>query len=89
MFILPSLVEAPGPLFFRDMTDAEPSSGNTGHYRFSQPSGDEIETCEFDDDDAAEAHARELSKSKSISVIIHRLHGIVDWRYLTEADERP
>jgi len=71
------------------MTDLGPSSGQTWRYRFSQPGGVEIETHEFNDDDAAETHARELSKSKEVPVIVHRLHGDVDWRYLTEADERP
>jgi len=71
------------------MTEADPSASKTMHYRFSQPSGSDIEKREFNGDDAAEAHARELSKSMSIPVIIHRLHGSVDWRYLTEADERP
>jgi hypothetical protein len=73
----------------REMSDTEPTSGSTEQYRFSRPDGDEIETREFNGDDAAEAFASELSKSKSIPVVIHRLYGSVDWRYLTEADERP
>ena len=71
------------------MTDARPSSGQTWRYQFSQPGGIEIEVREFSDDETAETHARELSKSKQVPVIVHRLHGEVDWRYLTEADERP
>ncbi|HEX3539880.1 MAG TPA: hypothetical protein VHT75_05490 [Acidimicrobiales bacterium] len=68
------------------MTDA--SSGRTWHYRFSQPDGTNIETHEFSGDDRAEAHARELSTSLGVPVKVFRLHGTVDWEYLTEADER-
>lgn len=71
------------------MTDTEPSSGRTWHYRFSQPDGTEIETGEFASDDQAETHARELSTSMAIPVKVFRRHGTVDWEYLTEADERP
>lgn len=70
-----------------DMTDIGPSSGKTSLYRFAQPGDVEIETREFGDDDAAEEHARELSTSRQVPVIIER-RGHVDWEYLTEADER-
>jgi hypothetical protein len=70
------------------VTDTEPSSGRTWLYRFSQPGGVEMETCELSGDDAAETHARELSKARESPVVIER-HDHVDWEYVTEADERP
>ncbi|MHB1444336.1 MAG: DUF2188 domain-containing protein [Acidimicrobiales bacterium] len=70
------------------MTDFGPGGAGPWSYRFSQPGGNEIETGSFSSDDEAESHARDLSKSGKVPVIVHRLHGDVDWRYLTEADER-
>jgi hypothetical protein len=69
------------------MNDSTPTD-RTWHYRFSQPGGAEIETGDFGGDAAAETHARELSTSQSIPVIIER-HAMVDWEYVTEVDERP
>lgn len=70
------------------MTNTGPSSGRTSLYRFSKPGGVEVETCELDDDETAEEHARELSKAQQAPIIIER-HLHVDWEYVTEADERP
>ncbi len=64
-----------------------PTSGKAAQYRFLQPGEVEIEKQVFSDDDAAEAHARELSSAKQVPVIIER-YGHVDWEYVTEADER-
>jgi hypothetical protein len=69
------------------VTDTESSSGRTWRYRFSRRGDIEIESRELDGDDAAEVYARELSKSKDTSVVIKR-HGIADWEYVTEVDER-
>jgi hypothetical protein len=66
------------------MTDTQPSR----QYRFSQRGGEEIETKEFNGDDAAEAYGRDLSKTRATPIIIHR-HGNFDWEYVTETDERP
>lgn len=71
------------------MTDTEPGSERTWQYRFTQPDGTEIEAREFNGDDTAEAYARDLSKTRSIPIVIHRFHGHVDWQYVTEVDERP
>ena len=62
--------------------------GTTYQYRFSLPGGEDIESGEFADDDAADTRARELSKEKDQPIIIHRLRGHVDWEYVTEADAR-
>jgi hypothetical protein len=70
------------------MPESGPSIDKDWRYRFSRPGNVEIEIQEFAGDEAAEAHARELSKSLDTAVIVHRLHGHVDWEYLTEADER-
>jgi hypothetical protein len=71
------------------MTDPHPPSPGTWRYRFSLPEGgDEIEVQEFDGDESAEARARELSRARQAPIVIQRLHGHVDWRYVTEADER-
>jgi len=69
------------------MTDTESSPGRTWLYRYSRPGGVEIETAEFHGDQAAEAHARELSKAQAVPVVVER-HDHVDWEYLTEVDER-
>ncbi|MGH9106166.1 MAG: hypothetical protein ACRDZX_10080 [Acidimicrobiales bacterium] len=66
------------------MSDTTPPKGL---YRFSQPGEVEIETCQLDGDEAAEDHARELSKARQCPVVIER-RDHVDWEYLTEADER-
>jgi hypothetical protein len=66
------------------MTETGPQ---LGMYRFSRPDGTEIETRKVDDDDAAEAVARELSQAQQVPVTIER-YGHVDWEYVTEADER-
>jgi hypothetical protein len=70
------------------MPDTTPNAGPARQYRFSLPGGEEIETNEFADDDAADTRARELSKAKDQPVVIHRLRGHVDWEYVTEADAR-
>ena len=62
--------------------------GTTYQYRFSLPGGEDIESGEFADDDAADTRARELSEEKDQPIIIHRLRGYVDWEYVTEADAR-
>jgi hypothetical protein len=69
------------------MTDTEPSSSGATLYRFSRPGDVEIETQELPSDDAAEVHARELSKTQDTSVIIKR-HNRFDWEYVIEVDER-
>ncbi len=68
---------------------ATPPAG-AARYRFCRPPDEaEIETRELAGDEAAEAYARELSRAQGCPVVIQRLHGHVDWRYLTEVDERP
>jgi len=58
-------------------------------YRFTDPQSGEIETAQLADDDAAEARARELSKSGNVTVRVERHSAHVDaWEYVTEADER-
>ncbi|HTV11860.1 MAG TPA: hypothetical protein VME20_08345 [Acidimicrobiales bacterium] len=69
------------------MTYSGPPAGSTPLYRFSEPGGAEIETRELADDDAAEERARELSKDREAPVVIER-RDLVDWEYVTEADER-
>jgi hypothetical protein len=70
------------------MTDTQPSFGRMWQYKFlASPHREEIEVREFNGDDTAEAYARELSKSREIPIIIER-HGIVDWAYIDEVDER-
>jgi hypothetical protein len=71
------------------MTDSDSPLARSYRYRFSRPSGEEIETCELANDEAADSHARTLSRSASVPVVIHRLLGHVDWEYVTEADDRP
>jgi hypothetical protein len=68
------------------MTDFRPSSPKGSLYRFLQD-GAEVEERELPGDDAAEDHARELSKAKQVPITIER-HDHVDWEYVTEADER-
>jgi hypothetical protein len=71
------------------MTNAEPSSGTLWRYQFSQPDDTVVETGEFNGDEAAEARARDLSRSKAIPVVIKRHSAHVDsWVYVTEVDER-
>jgi hypothetical protein len=70
------------------MTHTEPSSGSTSRYQFSQSDGVEIETRELEDDEAAAAYARELSKTRQDAIVIKR-HDHVDWEYVTEVDETP
>lgn len=73
-----------------DMTDADPSFGRLWRYQFSQPDETVVETGEFNDDDTAEAKARELSKSKESPIVVKRHSAHVDaWTYVTEVDERP
>ena len=71
------------------MSDPGASAEHVWKYRFLRPGGDEIETQEYKDDETAEGRARDISKAEEIPVIIHRLHGHVDWQYVTEVDERP
>jgi hypothetical protein len=71
------------------MTDANPSSGREWSYRFTQPDEVEIATRDLNNDDAAEALARELSKSANTPVTVHRLQRLANsWEYVTEVDER-
>jgi hypothetical protein len=70
------------------MTEAESSNGRLRRYRFRRPGAIELEIGEFDGDDRAERRARELSKSNTTPVIIHRHQHGDDWEYLTEVDER-
>jgi hypothetical protein len=71
------------------MTNAEPSQGTLWRYQFSQPGEIVVETGEFNDDDAAEARARELSTSKASPIVVKRHSAHVDaWVYVTEVDER-
>jgi hypothetical protein len=70
------------------MTDNGQPSGKSWHYRFSRPGDVEIETGDFGGDDAAESRARELSTTLVVPVVVER-HGVVDWQYVTEVDERP
>jgi hypothetical protein len=70
------------------MTHTEPSSGNTSRYQFSLSDGVEIEVRDLEDDDAAAAYARELSKARQDAIVIKR-HDHVDWEYVTEVDETP
>ena len=69
------------------MTDTE-SSDRMWLFRFSRPGDVEIETREFNSNDSAETHARELSKAQQTPVII-QWRDKVDWEYVTEVDERP
>jgi hypothetical protein len=71
------------------MTDTEPSPGAVWRYQFSEPGETVLETGEFKSDEAAEAKARELSKSKGSPVVVKRHSAHVDsWVYVTEVDER-
>lgn len=70
------------------MSDTGQTAGKTWLYRFSEPGEVEIETGEFASDEAADTHARELSKARATPVVIER-HGLVAWQYVTEADARP
>jgi hypothetical protein len=70
------------------MADTPAAAGRTWRYRFLLPDGTEIETGERGSDDAAVAHARELSSAKLTAVTVER-HDMVDWEYVTEVDERP
>lgn len=63
-------------------------AGKTWRYRFSEPGGEEIEVAELENDAAAEAHARALSKDRVVPVIMQR-HDLVDWEYIGEVDDRP
>jgi hypothetical protein len=66
-----------------------PSAGRTWRYQLAEPDGTEIETGEFTGDEAAEAKAREVSKSRNDPVVVRRHSGHVDaWEYVVEVDER-
>jgi hypothetical protein len=69
------------------MADVRSPTGGSSLYRFVQPDGAEIEQGPFPDDEAAEVHARELSKARQTPITIER-RDHVDWEYVTEADER-
>lgn len=69
------------------MAATGPSPGRTSLYRFIEPDETEVEQLQFADDDAAEDHARELSKARQTPITIQRRDD-VDWEYVTEADER-
>ena len=71
------------------MTDAEPSPSRLWRYRFLQPDGTEVESGEFNSDEAAVSKARDLSKSNAAAIVIQRHSGHIDsWEYVTEVDER-
>jgi hypothetical protein len=72
------------------MADTEPSVGGTRRYQLSRPDETVVETGDFDGDDAAEARARELSKSTNSPIVVkgHSAH-VDSWVYVTEVDERP
>ncbi len=72
----------------RAMPDAASSSDRTWRYHFVRPGGDEIETGEFNGDEAAIARGRELSTSMQEPLVVER-YGLVDWHYVDEVDERP
>jgi hypothetical protein len=69
------------------MSDTPPSPAKTWKYRFARPGGEEIETGEFPSDEGAIAHARELSTSMVVPVVVAR-YGLVDWHYVDEVDAR-
>ncbi len=57
-------------------------------YRFTTSGGDSSEQ-DLDTDDAAEEHAREVSRAGATAVTVHRHSAHVDaWEYVDEADER-
>ncbi len=70
------------------MSTSDPASARTWRYRFAGPGDTELETAEFGGDEAAEAHARALSKREEVPVRVQR-HDLVAWEYVTEVDERP
>jgi hypothetical protein len=70
------------------MPDIPPSSDRTWRYHFTRPGGDEIESGEFANDEAAIARGRELSTSMKEAIVVER-YGLVDWHYVDEVDERP
>lgn len=70
------------------MAPTDPSSARTWRYRFCQPGGLEIETGDFDGNEAAEAYARKLPRAKESPIIVER-HNRVDWEYVAEIDQRP
>jgi hypothetical protein len=70
------------------MVASGPPSRRIRRYRLSNHDQGEIEIIEAQDDEAAEAHARSVSKARKMPVIIDR-QTIVDWDYVTEVDERP
>ena len=70
------------------MTYSQPSSSHTRRYHFTRRGGDEVETGEFPDDEAAIARARELSTTMVDPIIVER-YGVVAWHYVDEVDERP
>jgi hypothetical protein len=69
------------------MTNTGQSSGRTWRFRFSLPEGEEIEILELNSNEAAEDHARELSKARQVPVVV-QYHDVVDWVYVTEVDQR-
>jgi hypothetical protein len=71
------------------MTDADATPGPVWSYRFIQPDETEIATKDLGSDGAAEAAARDLSKSTNTPVIVHRLQRAAgSWEYVIEVDER-
>jgi hypothetical protein len=70
------------------VTDPHPSAAKTWRYHFTRPGGEEVEAGELPGDGPAEARARELSTQLQVPIVIER-HGLVDWEYVTEVDERP
>ncbi len=69
------------------MTGTQPPPPRTWRYRFSLSDGTEVDTGEFGGNDLAEQHARELSKARNSAIVV-QYHDLVDWVYVTEADER-
>lgn len=68
------------------MSDPLASSAKTWRYHFIRPGGDEVGAGEFTDDEAAIAHARDLSTSMKEAIVVER-YGLVDWHYVDEVDE--
>ena len=72
------------------MSNVDTNLGRLWRYQFSEPDDTVVETGEFDGDEAAEARARDLSKSNVSPIVVKRHSGHVDsWLYVTEVDERP
>jgi hypothetical protein len=69
------------------MSETHGSAERTWQYRFMLPGGEVVETGEFGGNDLAERRARELSTARQAPIVVE-YHNLVDWVYVTEADER-